>query len=405
MRFQRRNWEQLRQTSPTTKLVMTVILLFGVAFPSRSIAQETKMFFSMRKGINVAGPFVRVKPAPENPDGQISGFWTLERYSDWYTGEDLRRAGFDFVRLPINPAVFLENPPAVRARLFDEVEEGVRFYLSAGLRVVFDLHFWNPPNKTWTEQSITARSDTAAFAAYRELIGEISLRLDKYPHGDVAFELLNEPSLNNCKTGWILMQQALLREVRKRAPVLPVVVTGCGGQLDGLLALDRSQIDMTDKNLIYTFHFYEPFLFTHQGGYRYFLYIEGVPYPATAGSLSTTLDLTTRAIDQSDLSTVDSLAAKSYATKEVAHYFAQAPNQAFIDQRFDKVIAWSHANGISASQILLGEFAAMNWRKTDRPDYRQARRVWDEDVQSSADKRGIAGAFWSLPYPKGPLFR
>ena len=146
----------------TAIFVTLITLLLGTVFLGSSAAEEPATPFPMHRGINVAGPFVRVKPAPPNPDGQISDFWTLQKYPGWYTGEELRQSGFDFVRIPVNPAVLLENPPAVRARLLDELQDGILAYLSAGLRVIFDLHFWSPPNDIWTDKALTGGADAAA---------------------------------------------------------------------------------------------------------------------------------------------------------------------------------------------------------------------------------------------------
>ena len=387
------------------KFAIASALLFSVAHSTPSAAQEPVSSFSMHRGVNVVGPFVRIKALPSNSDGQISDFQGMQKYPDWYNGKELRQAGYDFIRLPVNPALLLENPPIVRARMLDGVEEDVRPFLSAGLRVAFDLHLWVPVNKVWNQNTIVS-GDPSAFAAYRALVRELAFRLARYPHGEVALELFNEPINLNCQSiGWISQQKVLLSDVRAVAPVLPVVVSGCLGSLDGLVAMKKSDIDMKDKNLIYTFHFYDPFLFTHQGGYNDFLYIEGVPYPASLGNIGSTVNVTNHNIDGSVLPLADALAVKARAAKQITQYFAQAPNRAFVERRFDEVVAWAKSNDVSPSQILLGEFAAINWRKTDTPEYLRARRTWDEDVQSAAEQRGIAWAFWYLPYPKGPLFR
>ncbi|MCJ9729713.1 glycoside hydrolase family 5 protein [Bradyrhizobium sp. PRIMUS42] len=389
--------------------VRILITLAGIVLPiavlSTATAGETDTPFPIREGINIAGPFVRTKVAPSNFNGERSEYWTRTMYPGWYTGDELRQQGFDFVRMAINPAVLLENPALRRGRFLDEIDREIQFYRSAGLRVIADLHFWRPANEVWTEQAIMGDGSSAAGSAYRALVVEIADRLARYPQGDVALELLNEPPTQDCGTGWIPLQQALVRAVRESTAKLPIIVTGCGGQLDGLLALDRSKIDLSDSNLIFTFHFYEPFLFTHQGAYRLYLHIQGIPYPAADGSVEAAVGLTNALIDQLGLSIADAVAEKASATKEILRYFAQAPGRDFVKSQFDKVSAWARANTIPPSRILLGEFAAINWRKTDRPDYLAARIRWDNDVRAAAAERGFAWAYWNLPYPKGDIFR
>ncbi len=79
------------------------------------------------------------------------------------------------------------------------------------------------------------------------------------------------------------MQVELLRTARAAAPQLTLVASGaCGSMIAGLEALDPARLG--DANLIYTFHFYEPYVFSHQGApwmtsepmYRY---LNAVPWP------------------------------------------------------------------------------------------------------------------------------
>jgi hypothetical protein len=339
-------------------------------------------------------------------DGQISDFWTLKLYPGWYTGDELRQSGYDFVRFPVNPVVLLQNPPAVRARLINEIEKGMQPYISAHLRIIFDLQFWGPEDKVWTNEEVSSNPAGLEFAAYREIVREIAARLDGYPHGQVALELMNEPSAKYCPAGgWIAEQKILLGDVRNVAAQLPVIVTGCGGQLDGLLALNASKINMKDRNLLFTFHFYEPYLFTAQGSYRDYIYIEGIRYPASVGRLRSTLAMTYRNIDAANLSSSGALAAKLRDAEIVSWYYNQSPGREFIEKRFSALAVWAQDNKVLTSRIILGEFAAINWRKHDTMGYFSSRIHWDEDVQSAADRAGIASAYWNLPYPKGPTFR
>ena len=68
---------------------------------------------------------------------------------------------------------------------------------------------------------------------------------------------------------------------RGAAPGVTLILSGaCGSMIAGLEALDPIQ----DANVVYTFHFYEPYVFSHQGApwmtsepmYRY---LNAVPWP------------------------------------------------------------------------------------------------------------------------------
>jgi endoglucanase len=75
---------------------------------------------------------------------------------------------------------------------------------------------------------------------------------------ELSFELLNEPKVAH----WDARFRELLAAVRDIDPLRPVVMGGTDmSSVPGLLALDPPR----DEHLIATFHYYEPFRFTHQG--------------------------------------------------------------------------------------------------------------------------------------------
>ena len=77
----------------------------------------------------------------------------------------------------------------------------------------------------------------------------------------VLYEILNEPHGIEVNT-WNSIQQKVIDEIRKVDQKHTIVVGGADWNsyrtLDGLP-------NYNDEKLIYTFHFYDPFLFTHQG--------------------------------------------------------------------------------------------------------------------------------------------
>ena len=54
---------------------------------------------------------------------------------------DLKAAGFDFVRMPIDPSPFLsDKSAALHDKLFDEVAASLDLITRSGLKVIVDLH-------------------------------------------------------------------------------------------------------------------------------------------------------------------------------------------------------------------------------------------------------------------------
>jgi len=76
----------------------------------------------------------------------------------------------------------------------------------------------------------------------------------------VIYEILNEPN-TFAAADWVKIQQSVLDTIRTIDTLHTVIVTGADwGGISGLTKLTP----LADKNLIYSFHFYDPFLFTHQ---------------------------------------------------------------------------------------------------------------------------------------------
>lgn len=79
----------------------------------------------------------------------------------------------------------------------------------------------------------------------------------------IAFELLNEIAKIDANL-WNSLAAETIKEFRKIVPDKKIIIGGTIWNSVHTL----SQLDVPlDENIVYTFHFYEPFLFTHQGAY------------------------------------------------------------------------------------------------------------------------------------------
>ena len=94
----------------------------------------------------------------------------------------------------------------------------------------------------------------------------------------IYYEILNEPHGISDKR-WNEIQLATLNAIRKIDTIHTVVVGPANwNSFNNLAAMP----EYPDSNLIYTFHFYEPFIFTHQGASWVdpsLVPLAGVPFP------------------------------------------------------------------------------------------------------------------------------
>jgi len=170
---------------------------------------------------------------------------------------EIAARGFETVRLPVRFSNHAATgaPFTIDAAFMDRVEHVVDTARAAGLRVILDLHHYDDP-----QGSIFAdpAGEADRFVALWRQIG-VRFR-DK--DGMVWFELLNEPHDRITHANLLAVLEPALAEVRATNPTRPVVI---GGQsysgIDSLATIPLPD----DPYLVVTFHYYDPFAFTHQG--------------------------------------------------------------------------------------------------------------------------------------------
>jgi endoglucanase len=166
----------------------------------------------------------------------------------------IRDAGFQSVR--INLHALQRMDPAAGFKLGEPwlrtLDWAVRNALANGLMVVLDLHNYDD-----------VAEDPAAFKprllAFWEQLGE---RYKDAPDA-VVFEVLNEPNGKLTPALWKEWLTEALAVIRRTNPTRTVVAGP--PEWNGIDHLAELALPGTDRNIIVTVHYYEPFKFTHQG--------------------------------------------------------------------------------------------------------------------------------------------
>jgi endoglucanase len=184
-------------------------------------------------------------------------------------------AGFRTVRLPICFSAWMElkqpyawdNPKGLAM-----ADSFVKRALESGLNVIIDLHH------TEFDGSVPEATN---FERTVNLWVRIAERYRNTDPERVFFELKNEPH-DITAEAWRWQAEQLIKYVREIAPKHTLIVGF--HDWNGRKAMIESK-PFADPNIIYTFHFYDPFLFTHQGatwaGVGGIEDISGLPFPAT----------------------------------------------------------------------------------------------------------------------------
>jgi endoglucanase len=171
---------------------------------------------------------------------------------------DIKAQGFQTVRLParFSNHAATTAPYTIDAAFMNRVEQVVDLARASGLRVILDMHHYEDP-----QGNIFANpsGQAARFAGMWKQIAERFKDKDQM----VWFELLNEPHENLNHGNLLSILQPALNEVRATNPTRPVVI---GGEFwSGIGSLDDIPLPASDQRIIVTFHYYDPFDFTHQG--------------------------------------------------------------------------------------------------------------------------------------------
>ncbi len=165
----------------------------------------------------------------------------------------IKAGGFDTIRLPVRWSAHAaaEAPYTIDPAFLARVAHIVDTATAAGLNVLLNMHHYD---EIFDDPSAHA----ARFAA---MWGQIATEFADAP-GNVWFELLNEPHDSLDDGNLLDVLRPALAEVRATNPTRPVVIGG--ENYSGVNSLATLSMP-DDPHVVPTFHYYDPFDFTHQG--------------------------------------------------------------------------------------------------------------------------------------------
>ena len=316
--------------------------------------------------------------------------------------EAVKRAGFDFVRLTLDPGPFLQFEGKARDGLDETLTARIRELLSAGLNVIVDFHP-NTQVAAYAPDKLLRTASPEMFGRFVATVGRTAGLLRPFDPARVAIEPMNEPNTGytpQTERDWQLMMTELYRAARSAAPEHTVVVTGGqGSDIKGLVKMEPAAFG---ANTLFTFHFYEPFLFTHQSvaspipqafGWRY---VSALPYPATGMDAEALwAAASARANADTKASAAQKLAGLAKLRNDLQDY-GTAGTVRSVAAAMDRVAAWAGAHRIATTRILLGEFGVTRTYSRYRGALDSDRKNWLGDIRTEAERRGFRWAYWNL---------
>ncbi len=221
-------------------------------------------FTGFERGMGVGGWLTNYKRPNVLPDDQKFAvtIGDLEHFESYITESDvayIASLGFDHVRLGFDQIVVEEKPNVYRESAMRQMRDFVGWAKKYKLNVVLNLHkavgnYCDVPDSAVLLDSPELRSRFVA------LWVEMERRFADEPQ--VAFELLNEV-LRVAPEKWNSLAAETIAAIRAKNPTRKIIVGSVSWNSAWRLK-DLRLFD--DPNVIYTFHFYEPYVFTHQRG-------------------------------------------------------------------------------------------------------------------------------------------
>jgi aryl-phospho-beta-D-glucosidase BglC (GH1 family) len=339
-----------------------LVLLFLAGLPAlaQDRAADLHTAFArarhLQRGINASGWFAQSRDYSAAQTG---------RYTDAADIALIAKLGFDNVRLSVDAAPLEQDPrgeDGLNAEFLSRLDRAVDTMLANGLAVQIDLH----PEDGYKQKLRTSNDAVDRLVMlWRRLAAHYAARDPER----VFFEIMNEPEVND-PYRWAGIQARVAAAIREAAPKNTIIATGPNySDIPDLL----TQHPLSDGNVIYNFHFYDPHTFTHQGagwGVAWWSYTHGIPYPADESSMA---ELVKEVPD----------AANRFQLEE---YWLDRWDGHRIRLTIDEAAAWGRANGVP---LICNEFGAFR-EHTDA----QSRMHWIHDVRTALEADGVGWAMW-----------
>ncbi len=266
-------------------------------------------------------------------DAPNPGGWGVNIKPEYF--EKIRTAGFNTVRLPVRFSGHAQktSPYKIDPKFLQQVDDTINVGLQQGLVIILDMHHYDEVMRNPDGEEIRF------LAIWREL----STHYENFPP-NLYFEILNEPSQQMTRDRWNDLLKSTIELIREKNPDRWILIDA--GEFSDIEMLPTLTLP-DDKHLIATFHYYEPFPFTHQGA----SWVEG--------------------------------SAKWKGSK----WPGNEEEKSAITVKLDRAALWSQEKQIP---LIMGEFGTI-----DQAD-RESRLRWTTFLAREAEKRNIGWIHWQF---------
>jgi endoglucanase len=181
--------------------------------------------------------------------------------SSFFTEKDIafiKGAGFDHIRLPVDEEQLWDSTGNRYDDAFQLLGNCLNWANNVGLRVVLDLHILRSHHFNAAEKPLWTQP--AAQDKFIQLWKNLAAAVHKWPNGMLAYEFMNEPVADDAEQ-WNRLLARVADSIRSWEPQRVLVIGS--NRWQSANTFDQLKIPANDKNILLSFHFYEPFYLTH----------------------------------------------------------------------------------------------------------------------------------------------
>ena len=287
----------------------------------------------------------------------------LESYNTARDAALIKSMGFRHVRFAFNEETVVDSdkPAVLSPEKMKRFDAAIDMLMDAGLAVIVDFHPEEPYKRA-------VGKDDAAAANFVGMWRALAGHLAKRDPERVFFEVMNEPVIRDAAR-WNVIQKKVLAAMRESAPRHTLIASAA--EWSDVSKLELIEI-VPDSNVVYNFHCYEPFKFTHQDAPWVGEMTKGLknaPYPSSPEAVNKIL---------ADL-------PDDKARQLMIQYGKENWNAGKIDDFIARAAEWGRKNNVA---LTCNEFGVYN---VARPEDRN-RCI--RDVRKALEKHQIGWCMW-----------